>query len=66
MNFWPTQYYQHARAVLSAPQFSHLYDGGKSKVKVLGAQSCLTLCNPADCSLPGCSVHEILQARILE
>ena len=25
-----------------------------------------TLCNPMDCSLPGSSVHEILQARILE
>ena len=29
-------------------------------------QSRLTLCNPADCSLPGSSVHGILQARILE
>ena len=36
------------------------------KVKVLGAQLCLTLCNPMDCSLPGFSVHGILQARILE
>ena len=24
------------------------------------------LCDPVQCSLPGCSVHEILQARILE
>ena len=30
------------------------------------AQSCLTLCNPMDCSLPGFSVHGISQARILE
>ena len=30
------------------------------------AQSCLTLCNPVDCSPPGSSVHGILQARILE
>ena len=30
------------------------------------AQSCLTLCNPTDCSPPGSSVHGILQARILE
>ena len=30
------------------------------------AQSCLTLCNPMDCSLPGSSLHGILQARILE
>ena len=29
-------------------------------------QSCLTLCNPMDCSLPGSSVHRILQARIME
>ena len=30
------------------------------------AQSCLTLCDPMDCSLPGSSVRGILQARILE
>ena len=29
-------------------------------------QSCPTLCNPRDCSPPGSTVHEILQARILE
>ena len=29
-------------------------------------QSCPTLCNPMDYSCPGSSVHEILQARILE
>ena len=35
---------------------------------VLGIWSlaCLTLCDPMDCSLPGSSVYEILQARILE
>ena len=27
-------------------------------------QSCLTLCDPVDCSPPGSSAHEILQARI--
>ena len=30
------------------------------------AQPCLTLCDPMDYSLPGASVHGILQARILE
>ena len=35
-------------------------------VKVLVAQSCPTLCNPMDCSLPGSSVHGIFQARIQE
>ena len=29
-------------------------------------QSCPTLCNHIDCSLPGFSAHGILQARILE
>ena len=36
-------------------------------VCVLVAQSCLTLCNPMDCSLPGSSVlHGPYHARILE
>ena len=30
------------------------------------SRSCPTLCDPMDCSLPGSSVHGILQARILE
>ena len=30
------------------------------------AQSCPTLSNPMDCSLPGSSIHGIFQARILE
>ena len=30
------------------------------------AQSCLTLCDPMDCSLPESSVHGIFQTRILE
>ena len=29
-------------------------------------QSCPTLCDPMDCSLPGSSVHGIFQARVLE
>ena len=45
---------------------------GKQSVTVtyycccLVAKSCLTLCNPIDCSLPGSSVHGISPARILE
>ena len=35
-------------------------------VLVLVAQSCLTLFDPMDCSLPGSSDHGILQARVLE
>ena len=30
------------------------------------AQSCPTLRDPTDCSLPGSSVHGIFQARVLE
>ena len=42
----------------------HFYDiagGGGS----LAAKSCLTFATPMDCSLPGSSVHAILQARLL-
>ena len=35
-------------------------------VKVLVTQLCLTLCDPVDCTVPGSSVHGLLQARILE
>ena len=35
-------------------------------LSVLVAQSCLTLCDPMDCSSPGSSVREIFQAMILE
>ena len=36
------------------------------KSEVLVIQLYLILCNSMDCSLPGSSVHGILQARILE
>jgi len=36
----------------------------KSESKV--AQSCPTLSDPMDCSLPGSSIHGIFQARVLE
>ena len=35
-------------------------------VRAKSLQACLTLCDPMDCSLASSSVHEILQARILE
>ena len=35
-------------------------------VRAKSLQSCPTLCDPVDCSLPGCSIHGILHARILE
>ena len=46
---------------------SHLYMTiGKTKVNILVAQSCPTLCYPMGCSLPGSTVHADLQARILK
>ena len=33
---------------------------------VKSLQSCLTLCDPMDCSSKGSPVHGVLQARILE
>ena len=38
----------------------------KVKSESEDAQSCLTLSDPMDCSLPGSSVYGILQARVLE
>ena len=38
----------------------------KVKSKIEGAQSCPTLSDPMDCSLPGSSIHGIFQARLLE
>ena len=43
-----------------------LYTYERTVVKVKVAQSCLTLCDPMDCSLPDSSFYGILQARILE
>ena len=61
---------------LGKHQASHWADGwrwlSKAKLLILSsdcmkvAQSCLTLCDPMDCSPPGFSVHRISQARILE
>ena len=39
---------------------------GIKRKKVEVAQSCPTLHDPMDCSLPGSSVHGIFQARVLE
>ena len=38
----------------------------KAKSESEVAQLCPTLSNPMDCSLPGSSIHGILQARVLE
>ena len=54
---------------LPAPCFFHVDPIHGSPIHTMRAksfQSCLTLCNPMDCSPPGSSVYGILQARILQ
>ena len=45
------------------PLYTHTRE---SEAKVSVIQSRLTLCDPVDCSQPGSSAHEILEATILE
>ena len=44
--------------------FREVMQEGKKESEV--AQLCLTFCDSVDCSLPGSSIHGILQARVLE
>ena len=50
------------------PENDNILDHQFKKLTVCAKllRSCSTLCSPMDCSLPGSSVHEIFQARILE
>ena len=42
------------------------FPGGLDGKAIKSLQSCPTVCDPVDYSLPGSSVHGILQARVLE
>ena len=46
--------------------FSQEYYAAAAAAAAKLLQSCPTLCDPMDCSLPGSSVHGIFQARLLE
>ena len=56
---WPELY---AKSNIIGKIVFSLHNYSESEV----TQSCLTLCDPVDCSPPGSSVRGILQARILE
>ena len=63
----------HSCALLSSPievvLYQSIYQYILNYIGVicdLVSKSCLTLCDPMDCSPPGSTVHEISQARILE
>ena len=47
-------------------KMAHQWRSWAKKKKSEVAQSCLTLCSPMDCSLPGSSVPGVFQARTLE
>ena len=51
---------------LSPSQLHHFWIFSPNPCCCLVAQSCLTLCDPMDCSRPGSSVYGIIPARILE
>ena len=47
--------------------YLHIYTKEfRDESESLVAQSCPTLCDPMDCSLPCSSIHGIFQARVLE
>ena len=55
--------------IIQSPPLFHYSPSCKNnelKCEVLVTQSCPTLCEPMDCTLPGSSVHSIFQAWILE
>ena len=56
------------KEIFSSPVATAEFSRLKTRVtvKALIAELCPTFCNPTDCSLPGSSVHGILQARKLE
>ena len=74
----PLQWYMHTCTRILAKECSHQHFLATAKtqkrpsclsklqVKSEVTQSCLTLCDPMDCSLPGLSVPGIFQARVLE
>ena len=53
---------QTARVQVKEEQLTQLLSESESEV----TQSCPTLCDPMDCSLPGFFVHGIFLARVLE
>ena len=50
--------------ILRLVDLQMIFFAGESESEV--AQSCPTLSDPMDCSLPGSCVHGIFQARVLE
>ena len=60
------QFFQKLKATVFILQIKFLEEQKFSEKKSEVTQSCPTLCDPMDCSLPGSSFHGIFQARVLE
>ena len=52
--------------MIQSSQFSLLTSYAAAAIAAKSLQSCLTLCDPIDCSPPGSPIPGILQARTLE
>ena len=69
-NSWSLLKLMPIESLMSSNHLSHPLSSWEAPNKLVQfssvAQSCPTLCDPMDCSLPGSSVHEIFQARGLE
>ena len=59
-----TEVTEHTHQSPSGDRNHSRYFSSESEKESEVAQSCLTLCGPMDCSLPGSSVHGISQARM--
>ena len=57
---------QYVSQVITEKYFSNIFSLHDMYAAAKPLQSCPILCDPVDCSLPGFSVHGILQARTLE
>ena len=53
------------KSPLDSKETKEVHPKGKVKSESEVTQSCLTLSDPMACSLPGSSIHGILQARVL-
>ena len=51
--------------LLKVGQFKEIMEKSYNTAAAKSLHSCPTLCDPMDCSLPGFSVHGILQARTI-
>ena len=65
-SFWTTLLLPIFTTQLTVSNFNFMIIVFKACVHAKSLQSCLTLCNPMDCSPLGSSIQGVLQTRILE